>query len=253
MERFFMLRYFFEIAYDGSDFVGWQSQPNGLSVQESIETQLAILLQYPCTIVGCGRTDAGVHASQYYFHADFQNLWTDNLTYRLNLMLPKSISVHRVLKVDDGVHARFDAQQRSYEYKIHSAKSPFVYRYSTYLPLIKEDDFDKLQSFAQIFTDYEEFYPFCKSNSDVKTYRCKIGVSRWVKKEEGWMYEISADRFLRGMVRLIVGAQLNLLKGKITTAELISALRNQEKMEHNYAVPPQGLHLSKIDYPFISG
>lgn len=248
-----MHRYFFEISYDGSDFVGWQYQANGLSVQECIETQLAILLQYPSAIVGCGRTDAGVHARQYYFHIDLKEQWTENLTFRLNLMLPKSVSIQSVSQVHEQAHARFDATVRTYEYRVHFKKSPFLYRYSSYLPRLTNSDFIHLESFAKVFLDFKEFYPFCKSNSDVKTYRCTIGESRWKNNGDEWIYEISADRFLRGMVRLVVGAQLNLLKGDLSLAEIEEALGTQRRLEKNYAAPAQGLSLSKINYPYISG
>lgn len=248
-----MYRYFFEISYDGTSFVGWQIQPNGLSVQESIETQLSILMQAPIHIVGCGRTDAGVHAKKYYFHADLPEKWSENYSFRLNLMLPRSIAIHKVMFVEDSAHARFDAISRSYEYSIHKEKSPFLHQFSSYIPQLKEEDFPKLQDIAPLFKEFDTFYSFCKTHSDVRTYACKIGVSRWKRVGQEWIYEITADRFLRGMVRLIVGAQLLVLKGDITEKEIRHALLNQERMSRSYSAPSQGLSLTRIEYPYISG
>lgn len=247
-------RYRFRIKYDGTNFAGWQRQPNALSIQEVIETELEKLVPTvsQIRIVGCGRTDAGVHASDYYFHADLPAgpLTSDDYHYKLNGMLPASIAMISVDKVSDNWHARFDAKRRSYQYHIHGVKDPFINGYSFFWPYTAHIDLNKLEQVATALLKYEDFSTFCKAHSDVKHYLCHIHSSGWSVSEEGTnlIFHISANRFLRGMIRLIVGASLNVASGKISLSELELALDQRKKLRLNWSVPPQGLFLSKIEY-----
>lgn len=248
-----MHRYFFEIAFDGADYCGWQRQPNGISVQSTIEDLFSLIFRNTIKIVGCGRTDAGVHASQFYFHVDLSKKWDNTKLFGLNNMLPKNISIQKVIEVEPNAHARFDALKRSYEYHIHAYKSPFMGRFSSLIQRAQSFDLDQLNACAAVFLNYSEFFPFCKAHSDAKTMKCEISQSVWKKTEKGFVYHISANRFLRGMVRLIVGAHLNVIDGKIALIEIEDALQNQIKLDKNLSAPAEGLRLSEVVYPYISG
>jgi len=247
------MRYFSKLAYNGTNYNGWQKQPNDPSVQEMIEAALFTIIRQEIAVVGCGRTDTGVHAKEYYLHFDLENGLPENFIYRLNKVLPKDISIEKIFEVHADAHARFDATNRSYEYHVVFNKNPFRQDTTYFFPFSKQLDFEKLQAAASLLLQYEEFYPFCKSNTDVKTMICEMTRAEWVLNEDktGMIFYISANRFLRGMVRLIVGMCLNVGLGKITIEEVKAALEKQERFNKSHSVSPQGLFLMDIRYPFI--
>jgi len=247
------MRYFAELAYNGAQYVGWQKQPNGMSIQTTIEKGLSKILRQSIEVVGCGRTDAGVHAKQYFLHFDFENELPDDLLFRLNKVLPKDISFKRILKVADNAHARFDAKHRAYEYHLDFHKNPFEIDTVYYFSQAKKLDHQKMQDAAKLLFEFEAFFPFCKSKNDARTMNCEIMRSEWVFDEENerMVFHISANRFLRGMVRLIVGMCLNVGLGKVSLDEVRTALEQQERLTKSLSVPPHGLFLIDIRYPYV--
>ena len=246
------MRYFIKLAYNGTRFHGWQSQPNAITVQATIEEKLQLLLRQEIAIVGCGRTDTGVHAKEYFAHFDYHDDFPKNFVHRLNLILPKDIVIYAIEQVAEDKHARFDAYHRSYEYHICLDKNPFetetawMYPYRDSLL-----DVEKMQQAAAVLLEFEDFNTFCKTNSDVKTTRCEMKRSEWIYDENNrrLVFHISANRFLRGMVRLIVGMCVNVGTSKVSIAELRQALEQSKPLKLNYSAPPQGLFLTDIRYP----
>ena len=232
-------------------FHGWQSQPNAVTVQGTIEEKLQLILRTEIAIVGCGRTDTGVHAKEYYAHFDFNNNFPRNFLHRLNLILPKDIVIYNIEEVDDKRHARFDAYHRSYEYHICLDKNPFEIETAWIYPYREELlDFEKMQQAAAVLMEFEDFNTFCKTNSDVKTTLCQMKCSEWIfdKNNRRLVFHISANRFLRGMVRLIVGMCINVGTGKVSLKELRQALEQKQPLKINYSAPAQGLFLTDIRY-----
>jgi len=249
-----MEKYFVEIAYKGTSFSGWQRQNNAISIQEQFENAFSKLYNKEVSIVGCGRTDAGVHASQYYFHIELPNssFEINDLIFKLNYMIGHDIVVRQFIPVHTEAHARFDATSRSYKYFVSFKKNPFtngqVYEYSqSGIP-----DFNKLNEAAQLLLNFGSFFPFCKTNSDVENYDCKLTVSNWENLDNDMIqYNISSNRFLRGMVRLIVGMCLNVSVDKISLDEVQDALEKQTRLAKPWAAPAEGLFLWNIQYPYI--
>ena len=246
------MRYFLELSYNGTKYCGWQRQPDAPSVQQTIEEALSTILRQSTAVMGCGRTDTGVHAKQYFLHFDCQDALPDNLLFRMNRVLPDDIAIHKLFNVEKEHHTRFDATHRAYEYHIIFEKSPFeketAWRYNPSKGL----DFELLNKAAALLLEYKEFYPFCKSNTDVKTMLCDIRRAEWVITEDRLVFHIAADRFLRGMVRLIVGMCINVAARKLTLESVRHALETQTRLDKPYSVPPQGLFLTDIRYDFIS-
>jgi len=244
------MRYFAKISYKGTRYFGWQKQPKDISVQEKIEAALAVIFREPTAVTGCGRTDTGVHAKDYVLHFDHRGDLPDDFISRLNKLLPKDIAFHRVSKVEDAAHARFDANHRAYVYHIGAAKNPFTTNTAYHFPFFNKLDRDEMQKAAALLKAYDSFFPFCKSNTQVKTMNCDIKRSEWIFGETEMVYHISADRFLRGMIRLIVGMCLNVGQGKLKLKEVEEALQKQERLRKSLSVPPQGLFLEDIRYPY---
>lgn len=242
------MRYFSEIAYLGSRYHGWQKQQNAVSVQETIENALTTILGNTIEVVGCGRTDTGVHASQYFMHFDFDANFPKSFLPRLNKFLPPDVVVRAIYPVAADKHARFDAVSRSYEYQIVFEKTVFGKDTKWFFPFFEKLDFEKLELAAKVLYEFEEFYPFCKTHSDAQTMRCQITNSEWQFIEKGMTYHISANRFLRGMVRLIVGMCLNVALEKITLEDVRRALALQTPLKKNWSVPAHGLFLTKVEY-----
>jgi tRNA pseudouridine38-40 synthase len=245
------MRYFAQIAYRGTHFNGWQSQKSDArTVQEEIEKALNTLSSQYIPIVGCGRTDSGVHASDYYFHFDSEDNWEDK-AYRLNALLDYDVAVYKIFRVEPEAHARFDAIQRTYHYHLHTYKNPFSrglsYHYHGKI------DLDRLNLAASLLIGYDDFTTFCKSGSDVKHKRCNITKAEWTtdSKSREYKFEIKANRFLRGMVRLIVGTCLNISRNKVTLDDLRDALDKKKSCPYPWSVPAEGLYLQEIEYPFI--
>jgi len=243
-----MKRYFIEISYDGSDFFGWQRQPKQISVQEVIEDVLSkIHSNQPVSVVGCGRTDTGVHAKQYFLHVDLDEKNVDDqFVFKLNRMLPNSIVVHSIEVVDDQKHARFDAKKRMYRYFIHQKKDAFINDFSWHLPL--EMDIDEMNKAAGFLLGQQDFTSFSKLHTDVKTNICNVYSAKWFKDEGQIYFEISADRFLRNMVRATVGTLIDVGTGKLTSEDVLKILEAKDRQAASMSVPAHGLFLWKIDY-----
>ncbi|MGA0283442.1 MAG: tRNA pseudouridine(38-40) synthase TruA [Saprospiraceae bacterium] len=249
-----MKRYFFQIMYDGTAYSGWQKQDNAPSVQECLESALTKLARRDIEIVGCGRTDAGVHAYDYFFHADLDayDLLEEEYRFKLNKMLPRDIAIVNIIPVPNEAHARFDASNRSYIYRMHFKKDPFLTRFSYRYNQSGMPDFAKMNEAASLFMNYNSFFPFCKTHTDVNNYDCELFACEWIKEENLWSFDVSANRFLRGMIRLMAGACIRVASGKLNIEKLKLALDKQERLEEAWSVPACGLGLSRIEYPFIN-
>jgi tRNA pseudouridine38-40 synthase len=241
------LRYFIELSYDGSPFVGWQRQPTGDSVQSCLEDALKTLLQKPISVVGAGRTDAGVHARQLFAHVDLDDKVDQNLKFRLNKLLPKEIAVNSILAVADDAHARFDATGRRYSYHITTQKDPFLEKRSYYFS--KSSDIELMNQAATVMLDHDDFKCFSKSRTDVKTYLCDIQVAYWEQNGSDLVFFIQANRFLRNMVRAIVGTLIEVGLKKISIDHFKSILQSRDRSKAGYSVPAHGLYLEKVYYP----
>lgn len=245
------MRYFAEIAYRGTRYVGWQRQPGPEpSVQGVIEDAMSLILAAPVEATGCGRTDAGVHAKEYYLHFDFDGAFPEGFLTRLNKFLPPDISFRRIFPVPPEAHARFDAKERSYEYYIDLAKNPFATDLAYFFPFRQRLDYARMQEAAALLLHYEEFYPFCKSNTDAHTMRCELRRAEWRQDVETdrLVFTITANRFLRGMVRLIVGMCLNVGMGQVALEEVRTAMEMQTRLKKSWSAPPEGLYLGGIRY-----
>tara|TARA_R110002049_G_scaffold240460_3_gene414250 strand:+ start:115 stop:864 length:750 start_codon:yes stop_codon:yes gene_type:complete len=242
------LRYFLELSYNGKAYHGWQIQPNAISVQEILEKALSTILKIKISTMGAGRTDAGVHASQMFAHFDFDNkIESKDLVYKLNSFLPKDISVISIFEVKPEMHARFYATSRTYHYKISTSKNVFDYdfAYQVQLPL----DVEAMNEACKILFQYKDFQCFSKSNTDVKTYNCDIKEAYWTNKEDQLIFVITADRFLRNMVRAIVGTMVNIGLGKLKPEDLHQIITSKNRSEAGFSVPAHGLYLVEIVYP----
>jgi tRNA pseudouridine38-40 synthase len=249
------VRYFITLAYRGTNYIGWQRQPKGTSVQGTLEAALTTVMRQPIEITGCGRTDTGVHATYYIAHFDADAPVPDSLLRSLNGLLPFDIAVYSVRLMHDTAHARFDAHERAYEYQISLRKDPFRLDTAWFLPTADHLDLDLLNAAAQLLLNYTEFATFCKTNSDVDTYKCDLRAAYWERGAEGQLlvFHIVANRFLRGMVRLIVGACVSVAKSQLTLDDLRQALDAQKPLAKNLSVPAHGLALTRIEYPYEVG
>jgi len=242
------LRYFIELAYNGKAYHGWQFQPNAISVQETLEKVLYTALQVKTPIIGAGRTDTGVHASNYYAHFDSIEIENkDKFIYKLNSILPDDIAVHNLIEVNDEAHARFNASERSYEYYVIQKKDPFKFETAHYIK--NELDIEKMNLAAYLLLEYTDFKCFSKSKTDVHTYNCKIIKAQWVREKDVLIFKITADRFLRNMVRAIVGTLLEIGLDKIPVSRLHEILKSRDRQEAGTSVPAKALFLTRIEYP----
>ena len=244
------MRHFVKLSYKGTNYFGWQRQPNQISVQGTLEKAFSTILNTDIAITGCGRTDTGVHAKDYILHFDFEGELPNAFLNRINKFLPKDIAIHNIFEVEKEKHARFDAIERSYEYHVIFEKNPFKIETAYHFPYPNSPDKEKMQRAAQLLLNYTEFAPFCKSKSDVKTMKCDLKRSEWIlfEDENRMIYEVTANRFLRGMIRLIVGMCLNVGMGKLDLKSVQKAMENQTLLEKSWSVPPQGLFLKGIKY-----
>ncbi len=243
------LRYFIELAYKGTSFHGWQIQPNAVSVQETLEKALTTLLRTPIGIVGAGRTDTGVHAKFMIAHFETEvSFDNEQLVYKLNSFLPPSIAIYKIYQVHDQAHARFDATSRAYEYWLHTQKNPFETDSAHYIKF--PIDMEKMNAAAEKLLDYTNFKCFSKSKTDVKTYNCELFYAYWEEVSPGVLvFKISANRFLRNMVRAIVGTLLDVGTGKILVSDIDKIIASQNRSEAGYSVPAKGLYLTNVTYP----
>ncbi len=243
------MRYFIELSYNGKNYHGWQKQPDVISIQEVLENSLSKLLRSKIEIVGAGRTDTGVHAKQIFTHFNIkESIETLNLNNRLNAFLPDDISIQNIFLVNNESHARFDAIKRSYEYQIWQGKNPFLID-SSWQIKTKILNVDKMNEAASLLLNYTNFKCFSKSKTDVFTYDCDITEAKWVKNENLLTFHITANRFLRNMVRAIVGTLYEVGIGKITITDFISIIESQDRTKAGISVPAQGLFLTKVTYP----
>ena len=242
------MRYFVAFSYFGKSYHGWQRQPNALSVQETMEKAFSTLLRADIKLAGARRTDAGVHAKQMYAHFDVTAaIDTTELVYRLNSFLPDDIAIHKVYSVGDTAHARFDALERTYEYWVTQRKNPFLQEGAYYMshPL----DVDAMNRAAAELLQHTDFECFSKSNTDVKTYLCSLKQATWSTDGEKLIFTITADRFLRNMVRAIVGTLLDVGLGKKSVDNVNSIIKSKDRGEAGSSVPAKGLYLTRVIYP----
>lgn len=245
------MRYFIEFAYNGKEYHGWQYQPHSISVQEVLNKTLSTLLRNEIDVTGAGRTDTGVHAKQMYAHFDYDGeLDSGYLTQKLNSFLPKDIVVYRLIALQNDAHARFDAISRTYEYHIHTFKDAFEHEGSWFHfhPL----DVEKMNEAAQILFEYIDFKCFSKTHTDVRTFNCVIKEAYWKQDGNKLIFTISADRFLRNMVRAIVGTLVNVGLGKLTIQDFRDIIESRDRNKAGFSVPAHGLYLTKVIYPYIN-
>jgi tRNA pseudouridine38-40 synthase len=242
------LRYFIELAYNGGNYHGWQNQPNAVTVQSRLELALSTLLSDDIAIVGAGRTDTGVHARHMVAHFDTATAFKSSRSiYKLNSFLPNDIAIYDIYEVKPDTHARFDAISRTYHYQISTYKNPFLsgLAHEFYLPL----DIELMNEASKLLLNYKDFQCFSKSNTDVKTYNCKIIKAEWTEKNHQLIFEITADRFLRNMVRAIVGTMINIGQGKLTIVDLHHIIKSKDRTNAGFSAPACGLYLTKVTYP----
>lgn len=241
------MRYFIEVAYKGSSFAGFQVQENANTVQSAIDHAISLLMRTKVVTTGSSRTDAGVHALQNYLHFDMEQPLHPQFLYKVNAILPPDIVMKAVYRVADDAHSRFAALSRSYEYTLYLHKDPFMQDRGYFFPY--RLDVGLLQEAAGVLMEYENFMTFSKRNTQVKTYNCNIMSSAWTVKEERIVYNVTANRFLRGMVRGMVGTMLRVGRGKLTMEGFRAAIESRNCVNADFAVPPQGLFLMKVAYP----
>ena len=241
------MRYFVTFSYDGGRYHGWQIQPNGVSVQEKLQEALSTLLREEITVTGAGRTDTGVHAKMMVAHFDADEIDCEQLTYKLNRLLPQDIAVQKVERVSEEMHARFSAKCRTYHYYIHTRKEPFLRTYSCEMHYAL--DFAKMNEAAQRLLDYEDFGAFCKSGADVKTTLCKVTKAEWIQTSPTtWYFDITANRFLRNMVRAVVGTLIDVGRGRLSVDEFCKVIEGKKRTEAGESMPGHALFLEKIEY-----
>lgn len=242
-------RYFLFLLYKGTAYSGWQVQPGEKTVQGVLEEALSVLLQEEIKVIGAGRTDAGVHASNYvaHYNTSGSSLSEEDLVFKLNSYLPPDIAIEAIKRVKDDAHARFDAVSRTYRYIINIKKDPFSNNESTYI--WAKLDLDAMNMAAEYLQDYNDFKSFSKVHTDVKTHKCKIYYSAWFEEGDKIIFEIRADRFLRNMVRAIVGTMLDIGTGKIRPDYIKTIIEAKNRSEAGKSVSPDGLFLTAIEYP----
>ena len=244
-----MKRYFIYLSYSGKNYCGWQSQPNGISVQEVIEKALSTILRISTPILGAGRTDAGVHARQMvaHFDADLTNIQFDFLTNKLNSFLPYDIAIQKIVEVKNDAHARFDAMSRLYRYYITTVKDPFLH--DTYYRIRNDIDLEKMNTCAKVLFEYNDFTSFSKLHTDVKTNLCSIAQAHWVQEGNRYIFTIKADRFLRNMVRAIVGTLLEAGAGRLDEVGMRRIIEAKDRQTAGRSVVGHALFLEEIEYP----
>ncbi len=243
------MRYFIELSFKGTNYFGWQIQPDAPTVQEKLNSSLSLLLREKIEVVGAGRTDSGVHAKLMIAHFDTNSTESiDTLNYRLNSLLPDDIVVHRIYHVQSDAHARFDAESRSYIYKICLGRDPFELETSWQIHN-RDFDIDLMNQACKVLLKHRDFKAFSKSKTDVKTYECIIFDAKWVLEENQLTFNISANRFLRNMVRAIVGTMLEVGTGDLNIADFENVILSRNRSNAGKSVPARGLYLSNIIYP----
>lgn len=243
------MRYFIYFSYNGTAYHGWQVQPNGISVQEVLTKALSTILREEISVIGAGRTDAGVHARVMVAHFDTDRPFVEDARFvnKINSILPKDIATMEVKKVHAEAHARFDALTRRYEYHVYVGKNVFKERLA--LRLINPIDFQGMNEAAALLMQYSDFTSFSKLHTDAKTNNCEVSFAKWEQREDEWVFTIEADRFLRDMVRSIVGTLFEVGMGKITLAEFCTIIEAKDRCKAGHSVAAHGLYLVDIRYP----
>lgn len=247
-----LVRYFLHIGYHGGAYGGWQKHPGTLNVQGVLEQAISKILKTPVAIVGCGRTDAQVHAAQFFFHMDVDKPWGFDMLFRLNKVLPNDIAIFDIIAMEGLPHARFDAIQRTYDYFIHTRKDPYLSNFSSYYP-VKDLNFDNMKAAIGLLTQYTDYKAFCKSPDRNEHTICNIySAALFTDEHSGKIrFNISANRFLGKMVRTIVGRLLKIGTGALTINEFEHYLAYPDEPQLIVPAHPQGLYLSKVTYPYL--
>ena len=244
------MRYFIKLAYNGTNYHGWQVQPNASSVQETLNNALSVILNSDINSMGAGRTDTGVHAKEMFAHFDYTpTLEIESTLHKLNSYLPKDIAIYDIIPVHQDAHARFDAKKRTYQYHISFVKDVFSQEECWYYH--QNLEVELMNQAAKILLSHTDFQCFSKVNTDVNTFNCTIYEAYWKQENNQLIFTISADRFLRNMVRAIVGTLVNVGLHKITLSDFNSIIVNKNRSEAGFSVPAQGLFLTKIEYEYI--
>lgn len=244
------MRFFIKFSYNGTNYHGWQKQPNAISVQETLEKAMAVIFNQKVDIMGAGRTDTGVHAKEMFAHFDLEiTIEPKNMVHKLNSFLPKDIAVFDIFEVNSQAHARFDAKKRTYEYHINRYKDVFLTNQSWYYH--HQLDVDLMNQAAGVLLNHTDFQCFSKVNTDVNTFNCKISEAFWNEENNQLIFTISADRFLRNMVRAIVGTLVYVGLHKITVADFEKIIASKNRSEAGFSVPACGLFLTKIEYEYM--
>ena len=250
------MRYFITLSYDGTRYHGWQVQPNGISVQGELQRALSLILRQDIQVTGAGRTDTGVHARMMVAHFDLNSQISNlnsqfsilsQLAYKLNRLLPCDIAIQKIEPVSDNLHARFSATSRTYRYFIHTCKSPFLRHYSwqTHYAL----DFPLMNEAAAMLLEYDDFGAFCKSHADVKTTLCKVTHAQWHQTSDSeWYFEITANRFLRNMVRAVVGTLIDVGRHRLSLDDFRKVIEGKRRTEAGESMPANALFLENITY-----
>lgn len=246
------MRYFLHIGYNGINYRGWQRQHKVLSIQEVLETNIRKLLKEPINCLGCGRTDAQVHASQYFFHMDVEKEWDFDLLFRLNKMLAEDIAIFDIIPMDGYPHAQFSVIKRTYDYFIHTYKDPFLFGLSSLYPL-KNPNLDNMREATKLLVKYKDYSAFCKSPDKNPSNLCNVTSAMLFSDKNGdrLRFQISSNRFLKGMVRIIVKKLLGVGAGDLSVDEFENYLAGKATPKETIPVYPQGLYLSKVTYPFL--
>ncbi len=245
-----MRRHFIKLQYDGSAFHGWQRQENSITVQGELERTFKNYFKSNIDIVGCGRTDTGVHAHCYFAHFDYDLFDYKAFLNQINLMLPDEIALLSVFKVEHDAHARYDAFDREYQYKMVFMQDPFLRHNQYYFPYTKKPDIVLMNKAAALIKEGKDFVNFSKVGSDIKSNICHVYQCEWHREYDELKLTISANRFLRGMVRLIVGACINVGLNKIFLSDIKNALHHDKALPFVWSVPAEGLSLTNVKYPF---
>jgi tRNA pseudouridine38-40 synthase len=242
-----MPRYFLELSYKGNFYSGFQIQKNANSIQQEVEKALGVFFRQRIMLTGSSRTDGGVHALQNFFHFDYEAVIEKRVLYNLNALLPPDISIKGAYPVAPDAHCRFDALSREYRYFVYRKKNPFLTDRAYFFPYTL--DREKLDAAAALIPQFREFVSFAKRNSQAKTFDCTIMHSGWQEENECLVYRVVANRFLRGMVRGLVGTMLQVGRGKISVEEFAAILRDRDNQQADFSVPGHGLFLIRVTFP----
>lgn len=242
------MRYAIHLAYNGANYCGWQTQPDLSTVQQTLEEALTTLLRTPTAVVGCGRTDTGVHASDFYAHFDLQGPLPDNLVFKLNSYLPQDIAIFDIFPVEENFHARFSAISRTYQYHVSPSRLPF--QQGMYCRIYFTPNIDAMNHAAEVLMEYDDFTSFAKLHTDNKTNICHLTEAHWDRDGEQIVFTITSNRFLRNMVRSVTGTLLDVGRGKLSVDGLREIIEKKDRCAAGVSMPSQGLFLTHVAYPW---